>query len=463
MSIAASSLDRVPPAPTPNEAPLGFFAGLRALRRNPITTWTRAHYELPVLYGRSLLGQTAVVNDPAAVRRVFLDNVANYRKDDLQLRILAPGLGRGLLTAEGETWRAQRRALAPLFTPRMVAGFAPAMRDAADALVARWERKRDGQCFDVAPEMGRVTLNVLERTIFSDGLGGDPEAVMEAVTRYFDTIGRIDPLDVFGFPDWIPRISRLRARPALAFFDASVDRLIAQRRAQLAERPGSAPQDLLTHLLNARDPETGRGLPEAEVRANIVTFIGAGHETTANTLTWTLFLLAMAPDWRARVEAEVDAAAQGDWLAAGAIDRLVVTRAVIEEALRLYPPAATLMRAAIASDELAGQRIRAGDIVVVSPWLLHRHKRLWTRPDAFDPTRFLPGAREGIDRYAYLPFGAGPRVCIGMGFALQEAIIVLATMARRFRLDMQAGVVVEPVQRVTLRPKDGLPMILRRR
>lgn len=442
---------------------MGALALLRALRTNPLTTWTRAHYVLPILYGRSVLGQTAVVNHPASVRRVLLDNVGNYRKDDLQLRILAPGLGRGLLTAEGEQWRAQRRALAPLFTPRMIAGFAPPMLAAAEAMVERWERKREGQPFDAAPEMGRVTLDVLERTIFSDGLGGAPEAVMEAVTTYFDTIGRIDLFDIFAFPDWIPRLSRLKAKPALSFFDAAVNRIIAARRSHLAERPDSAPQDLLTMLLNARDPETGLGLPEDEVRANIVTFIGAGHETTANTLTWALFLLAMSPQWRERLEAEADAVLRGDWLAEGGLDRLVETKAVIEEALRLYPPASTLTRAAIAADELNGQRIRPRDLIIISPWLLHRHRTLWEKPDAFDPTRFLPGRREQIDRYAYIPFGAGPRICIGMGFALQEAIIVLATILKRFRLDLQPGAEIEPVQRVTLRPKNGLPVLLRRR
>ena len=463
MTTLAPPADWAPPAPKPQEGPLGALALLRALRTNPLTTWTRAHYELPILQGRSILGPTAVVNEPAAVRRVLLDNVANYRKDDLQLRILAPGLGRGLLTAEGEQWRAQRRALAALFTPRMIAGFAPAMQAAADALVARWEHKRDGQPFDVAPEMGRVTLDVLERTIFSDGLGGAPDEVMEAVTRYFDTIGRIDPADIFGLPDWVPRLSRLRARPALAFFQKSVDRIVAARRAHLAEAPDSAPHDLLSMLLNARDPETGQGLPEDEVRANIVTFIGAGHETTANTLVWTLFLLANSPEWRARLEAEADAVLTGDALAEGGFDRLVETKAVIEEALRLYPPAATLTRAAIGPDELSGRPVRAGDMIIISPWLLHRHRLLWDRPDIFDPTRFLPGKREAIDRYAYIPFGAGPRICIGMGFALQEAAIVLATILRRFRLELRPGERVEPIQRVTLRPKHGLPVVLRRR
>lgn len=463
MTLHAHSDDWLPPAPKPHEGPLGLVAALRALRTNPLTTWTRAHYEVPILYGRSVIGQTAVINAPVAVRRVLLDNAANYRKDDLQLRILAPGLGRGLLTAEGEQWRAQRRALAPLFTPRMIAGFAPAMAAAADSLVERWDRRREGHPFDASHEMARVTLDVLERTIFSGGLGGAPDEVMEAVTRYFDTIGRIDPFDIFAFPDWVPRFSRLRARPALAFFNAAVDRIIAARRALLESRPDGAPQDLLTMLLNARDPETGQGLPEDEVRANIVTFIGAGHETTANTLTWALFLLAMSPHWRERLEAEADAVVAGDWLATGGLDRLVETKAVIEEALRLYPPAATLTRAAIASDELAGQRVRPRDMIIISPWLLHRHKTLWRRPEAFDPTRFLPGRREEIDRFAYIPFGAGPRICIGMGFALQEAMIVLATILKRFRLELQPDAIIEPLQRVTLRPKNGLPVILRRR
>jgi len=445
------------PAPKPREVPLGLVGLLLALRQNPVETWTRAHFEKPILVGRRVLGEMAVVSEPAAIRRVLLDNVTNYRKDDLQRRVLSPGLGDGLLTAEGKQWRVQRRTVAPMFTPRNVLSFAPQMADAARASVQRLQRRRVGQILDVSAEMARVTLEILERTIFTDGLGQGPEHFREAVTRYFDTAGRIDPLDLLGFPDFIPRIGRIRSRPTLRFFRDSVDAIIATRRKNLADPNYQRPHDLLTLLLEAKDPETGVGLDEEELRANIITFIGAGHETTANALTWSLYLLSQSPEWRERLAAEADRELAGGG-AETLADRLVETRAVIEEAMRLYPPAATLTREAVEPDMLAGRRIKKGMRVVVSPFVVHRHRLLWRDPDLFMPERFLGEAREKIDRFAYLPFGAGPRVCVGASFALQEACIVLAHLMQAFRFEHVETHEVRPMQRVTLRPKDGMPM-----
>jgi cytochrome P450 len=215
---------------------------------------------------------------------------------------------------------------------------------------------------------------------------------------------------------------------------------------------------LLTLLLDALDPETGAAMTGAEVRSNILTFISAGHETTANTLTWSLLLLSQSPYWRERVEAEVDReiGAAPERLA----DRLPVTRALIEEAIRLYPPIAAISRVALADDVVMGERIARGSLIVIAPYVLHRHRRLWDETDAFDPDRFLGEARRAIDRFAYLPFGAGPRTCIGQAFALQEATLALATIVNRFSLALPLGHVVRPVLHVTLRPDGGLPMIL---
>jgi cytochrome P450 len=460
LAISMSPLLR-PPAPRPHAKPLGRMGTILQLWRNPLEIWSDVHFEQPILIGESFLGTRAVVNDPAAVKRIFLDNAANYRKDALQLRVLRPGLGTGLLTVEGEGWRAQRRALAPLFSPRQVADFAPAMHRVARIAVQRLGAGRDGRLLDIAEDMALTTLQVLEQTLFSQGLARDPSQFQRAVTSYFDTIGRLDPLDLLGAPAFLPRFGRLRGRAALEFFARAVDDIISARQRLIASG-AAAPTDLLTLLLRALDPETGRGMSLDDVRANIVTFIGAGHETTANALTWSLFLLSQAPDWRERVEAELDAAFDpaGD---ADPGERLPVTRAVLEESLRLYPPAALLSREAIGEDWLAGARIPAGTTVTVAPYLLHRHRRLWKEPDAFNPDRFLGANREAIDRWAYIPFGAGPRVCIGMSFALQEAVIVLAHLLGAFRFELAPGHVVEPMQRVTLRSRHGMRMIVRRR
>ena len=455
--MTAAAFSFRPPAPTPRETPLGLIGMIATLRRNPIEIWTRAHYEEPVLVGSSIMGDRAVVSDPAGVRHVFLDNVANYRKDDLQLRVLKPGLGNGLLTSDGEDWRSQRRSLAPLFTPRQVASFAEAMAESTRAGVERLQRRRPGQRIDMSNEMARLTLEILEHTLFTQGLGRDTSEFQHAVSRYFETVGRLDAFDLLGLPQFLPRFGRMRGRATLEWFAGAVNDIVTVRR-QLIDSGATAPRDILTLLLEAQDPETGRGMREDDLRANIVTFIGAGHETTANALTWTFYLLSQAPDWREQVAAEAQAqldAGPMDTLA----DRMPVTKAVLEESLRLYPPAAFLSRAAIADDEICGRRIRAGTIVTVSPFLLHRHRKLWRDPEVFDPTRFLGANRETIDRFAYIPFGAGPRVCIGMGFALQEAIIVTAHLAKSFRFDLAPDHKVRAIQRITLRPQGGMPMI----
>jgi len=449
-----------PPAPTPRLKSLGPLALLRVLARNPLEAWTKAHFEKPIVMGGLSIGRVALVSDPAAIRRVLMDNSQNYHKDWLQRRVLSAGLSNGLLTAEGQQWRMQRRALAPLFARRTVLSFSVAMIDAAAALVERL-KLRDGQIEDIAVEATRLTLDVLERTMFSDGLGRSPEEIRLAMKHYFEAIGRLDPFDVLGLPNWVPRLSRWKLRPMLRLFESAIDAIVSTRRRRIAEDPDSVPRDILTLLLEARDPETGEGLSEVEVRANILTFIAAGHETTANSITWSLFLLSQSPEWRRRVQAEADRELDGD--VEGLAERLVETRAVIDEANRLYPPIAAISRAALAPDELAGEPIRRGTMVVIAPYVLHRHRALWADPDAFDPNRFLDGARERIDRFAYLPFGVGPRICIGATFALQEAAIVVATVMRHFTLALAPGHAVWPVHRVTVRPSGGLPMIVRRR
>lgn len=450
-----------PPAPTPGEAPLGRLALLMALRANPLTIWRRIHFEESFLGGKGPFGYGVVLADPAFIRHVLVDNVANYRKDDLQRTVLTPGLGEGLLTAEGDLWRRTRRTLAPLFTPRRVAELAQSMAEPVDAFVARLARRRPGRVTDMASEMTRVTFDVLATTLFSNAIAGGAEAFSAALTRYFHTQGQIDPLDVLGAPGFLPRIGRIRARPALQFFEQQVEEIVEGRRALVAQ--GAAPSDLLSALLDARDPETGEGLSESEVGANIVTFIGAGHETTANTLTWALYLLSQDPRIRAEVEREADAVGDDTVAAALAGDRLAMTRAVIEETMRLYPAVPSLTRTAIADDAVPGGPIPKGALVMIPPYVVHRHRKLWAEPDHFMPERFLPGVREKIERFAFLPFGAGPRVCIGMQFAMVEAVLVLARLTRALRFEFAGARPPYPLHRITLRPRDGMPMRLSRR
>jgi len=450
----------IPPAPRPQAHPLGPIALLRTLKRNPLECWATEHFERPVVSGGLPIGHVLLVHEPRSIRRVLLDNAANYRKDHFQRRVLSAGLNDGLLSAEGVQWRIQRKVLAPMFARRQVPEFGPAMAGAADALVKRWASLGDGSTIEVVTEMARLTLDVLERTIFSDGFGSDAEDIRIAMAVYFDTIGKISPLDILGVPDFVPRLGRTRIRRTLNFFESEVDRVISVRRRNIAEHRDCAPNDLLTHLLRAFDCQT-ETFSEAELRSNILTFIAAGHETTANTLSWAMFLLSQSPDWRERVEAEVNR----EMKAGSAVppDHLVATHAVIEETIRLYPPIAAISRVALGEDELGGECVRRGSLIVISPYVLHRHRVLWHRPDMFDPSRFLGNRRSLIDRFAYLPFGVGPRKCIGSAFALQEATLVLAAIVKNFDFALCPDRKVWPILRVTLRPANGLPMLVRKR
>jgi cytochrome P450 len=247
----------------------------------------------------------------------------------------------------------------------------------------------------------------------------------------------------------------------MAYFEGVIDHVIEVRRRRLASSNADAPQDLLTLLLGALDPSTGQPMNLAEVRSNILTFLSAGHETTANTLAWSAFLISQSPLWLSRVREEADRELRGD--PDGMLERLVVTRAVVEETLRLYPPIAALSRVAEQEDYANGVSIKPGTLVVIAPYILHRHRRLWERPDIFDPFRFLEPEKVKIPRFAYLPFGAGPRTCIGSSFALQEAIIVLAKVVHRFDMQLRPDTSVWPIQKITLRPAPGLPMQIRPR
>ena len=276
------------------------------------------------------------------------------------------------------------------------------------------------------------------------------------MVTFFESAGHIDPFDVIGLPDYIPRITRWRVRALLRSVDAALDATIAQRRRGLNARATAAACDMLGIMLAARDPETGRRLSEAELKGNVLTFIFAGQETTSTALTWALYLLSQSPEWAARITAESERAhaARGE----EPIAQLPETRAVLDEAMRLYPPIVGITRTATKEGELAGCAIARGTMVVVAPYVLHRHVRLWDDPDRFDPGRFLDGNGRKIDRYSYLPFGVGPRMCIGAGFALQEATLVLAAIMRNFVLALAPGQSVWPQQRLTLRPRCPLMM-----
>jgi cytochrome P450 len=441
-----------PPVPTPRAKPPGPLQLLAVLRRNVLEVWSEADFEIPIQIRKTIVDRRALVSDPVGIRHVFLENARNYPKNELQLRLLRPAVGAGLLTSNGDNWKRQRRILAPLFSPKQVEAFAAAKERVVAQSAERLMQKPAGAIVDLSEEMGRLTLEILEHTLFGQGLGRDPSEFQHAITRYFDTLGQLDLFDMLGLPSFVPRLNRLRGRTTLGFAERVVNDMISARRRLLASGE-AAPQDMLTLLLQAQGSD-GPSVSASEVRDNIVTFIGAGHETTANALTWTLYTLSQAADWRARVEAEID-----ENVSRGApVTELAITQAVLEESMRLYPPVSMMSRLALQDDTVAGVHIAAGTIVTVAPYVLHRHRTLWRDADLFDPERFLGANRDAIDRYAYLPFGVGPRVCIGMGFAMTEMLLILRHLLSRFRFDLVPGHLVEPQVRLTMRPAHGMKM-----
>ncbi|WP_244490970.1 cytochrome P450 [Paramesorhizobium deserti] len=443
----------IPPAPTPREKPVGRLELIRIIYRNPLELWGEPSYNEPWVEVDWMGMHTIIANDPGLIRHVLVDNAKNYRMAAVRQRILRPILRDGLLTAEGEVWKRSRKAMAPVFTPRHIHGFAEAMLERSEAFAERYETP--GLVTDVARDMTLLTYDILAATLFSGEIAGEPGQFAKEIDNLFETMGRVDPLDLLGAPDWLPRFTQIRGRRSLAFFRKIVADTVAMRKARM-EKGDHVPNDFLTLLLKTEGPE---GLTRAEIEDNIITFIGAGHETTARALGWTLYLLAKAPQEREIVETEIDAfmrkgpVSPHEWL-----ENLPLTRAAFEEAMRLYPPAPSINREAVEDDRYRDLKIEKGSTVLAMPWTIHRHRLHWKDPDAFIPARFHPENRGQIDRFQYLPFGAGPRVCIGASFALQEAVIALAVLLSRYRFDTVSQTKPWPVQKLTTQPQGGLPM-----
>jgi cytochrome P450 len=424
---------------------------------NSLAAWTEEAYREEFLTRHLLFRRVFVANSPEAARHVLLDRAENYVKSRIARQLLKP-LGQGLLTSEGALWRRQRRTLAPAFHPKRLEAFTAAMVQAAADMLAGWDALPAGSVVDAAEAMAGLTLDIITRTMFSSDIRERAAEVRASLVHYQRVGGRPSLADLLGLPGWVPRVSARRVRAATAALDDIIFGIIERRR-----REAGPADDLLGLLLATHDEESGEGMSDAQLRDEIATIFTAGHETTANALTWTWYLLALHPQVEARLLAELAAVLGGRLAADADIPRLRYTRMVLEESLRLYPPAHTLSREAIEDDEILGHRIPAGSAVLISPWLLHRHEMLWERPEIFDPERFTPERASARPRYAYLPFGGGPRICIGAGFAMQEATIILATVAQHYRLRLVPGQRVEPLGLITLRPKGGLLMALERR
>jgi len=444
------------PAPVPRRGRMPLFRFFRTLRDNMIATYGEEAYERDIIE-RKMFGRSRfLVNEPAAIKHVLLDNAANYQKTEITRRILEPGLGRGLITSEGETWRAHRRTMSPAFDHRSIVSYAPIMTGAAQELLANWGKLRAGADIDVATAMMEVTLNIISRTMFSSD-SDHIVAIMERGAGRYQAQMRPNMMDFLGWPAWLAGLGRIRvAGRTLGEFDTEIDRLIKLR----SHNPESGPKDLLARLIAARDEQTGGGMTAQEVRDHVITIFMAGHETTAMAMTWTWYLLSQHPAEEAKLHAELTAVLGGRVPNSEDLSKLTYTKMVIEESMRLYPPVHTIAREALADDTLAGRHVPKGSAVLIAPWVLHRHRQLWHNPGRFDPERFSPEQSAARARFSYLPFGGGRRICIGAAFATTEATLLLATVAQRYRLRLVPGHPVEPQGLITLRARHGMKMVL---
>lgn len=402
-----------------------------------------------------------LVSDPALVRHVLLDNIDNYDKRTPAFDALRVVVGNGLITSGGAFWKRQRRISQPAFHGESVRHFAPVITRLAAETADEWERAAAAcETVDACTDMMRVTLRIVAETLFGDDLAGDAADI----NRVFPVIlaclaARIaSPIRP---PVWLPTANNRRLRPALASLNAIVERLIATKRRRLAA--GGAIQDghrdLLTILMLARDAETGEAMSDAQLRDEVMTFMIAGHETTADALSWLWYLLDRHPEEQERLRDELRAATGGRPPTVDDLPQLPRMKAVIQETLRLYPPLWMFDRRALGPDDLAGTKVSKGDIVIFCPYAIHRLPELWPDPEAFRPERFEAGREEQKNKFAYLPFSAGPRTCIGNSFAILESQIIMGTLLARFWARLADPAPITPKPRVTLRP--SRPVVLR--
>jgi cytochrome P450 len=441
----------------PGPRGLPVLGSLLDIRRDPTGVFLRAALRYgDVAYFTVGPRQGYLITNPADVRHVLQDNARNYQKSPLYQK-LRMHLGNGLLTSEGEFWLRQRRIAQPAFHRQRVAGLADVMATAARESAATWQTLAErGDAVDVDEEMMRLTRTVVVRALLGSDLGPYTDRIDEAWTILNEYIG--EDFWSLGLTDWLPTPRRRRFHAARRLLREAVDYVIAERRRQAVESP-----DLLSMLLAARDDDTGEGMTDEQLRVEVTTFLLAGQETTSLALTWIWYLLSQHPSSLARLEAELDTVLDGRPPEYADLANLPYTRMVIDEALRLYPPAWGFSRQALGDDELGGYPLPRGWIAFVIPWVLHRLPSLWEEPEAFDPDRFSPEHSAERPKFAYVPFGAGPRQCIGNQFALMEAQLIVATLAQRFRLRLVAGHRVEPWPLITLRPRYGMPMFIERR
>lgn len=445
----------IPPHAAPLTGKENIIKSAWKFMRNPLEGFGPLSYKQPIVSLKTARLKIHVISDPECMNEVLIKNVAAFRKAPLNQRILRPATKEGLLSVHDEQWRRQRRGVAPIFQHRHMADLAPIITEVLGDFKTKLD-KGDGH-IELNAAMADLTFDVLAKSLLGDPQGLDLDRLKVATRKVVTSAGTLRPDDLITLPERMPRLMGPGGYRAIRLLRKAADNLLASRD---PEHPGD---DLVGLLISARDPKTGQGLSPREQTDNLIGFFIAGHETTALTLTWALYLVGKHAETEQRIVNEVRAVVGDGDVTYDHIDKLPFTRAVLDETMRLFPPAPLLARQAISETVVGGREIGIGDLMVLGTYIMHRTDRLWDEPLVFDPDRFLnsPGLNRGKDKF--MPFGAGPRVCVGAAFAVMEAMMALATLVRDYEINPDENCYPRPLMTVTLRPQGGVPAKVKRR
>ncbi len=449
----------LPPKPAPRPDKVSLWRYFRLFRADILSAQPARLYRAWMAEFRTPFFRSFLCNDPALVARVLKERPMDFPKSDRVREGLAPLLRDSVFLTNGETWLRQRRIIDPAFEGGRLRDTFPAMWDAGQACVARLRAKIGPEPIEIESETSHAAADVIFRTLFSIPI---EDATASAVFHEFRTHQNASPVVNLGallpLPRWFPRFHSRATKRTAARIRTLIEQLTAARAAEIAA--GTAPDDLATKIMTTPDPVTGARFGTAEMVDQVAIFFLAGHETSASALAWSLYLLAQNPDWQDRVAAEADAVIGEEIPYFSILNRLKLSRAVFREALRLYPPVPMFVREARCPETFRERPVPRGAQVVISPWHLHRHERIWDNPDGFDPARWDSENGKEAQRCAYIPFSTGPRVCPGAGFAMAEGPLLLSLLIRAFRFETVAGAVPVPVAHLTVRGKDGIRLRL---
>ncbi len=430
-------------------------ANLRNFLENlPPTAYREGFSALPGLW--PLVPKSIFLTDPECIEEMLVARAEFFSRDTMTVRSLSAPVSReSLFFAEDANWKWQRRAVAPAFRHDNLLAMVPTFSRCASAQAATWRNSPDTAPIDAIDAMSRTTFAVIQRTALGEAASVDREKFLKQLRLALASVPWRRTIALFNLPDWTPHPGYFKAHAATAYLYDETMKAVAARRAT-----GSNQRDILGLLMSARDPEAGRAMSDSELSANLYFFLIAGHETSAVALGWSLWLLAKDQASQDRLREEVAQTAGGREIGLGEVEQLAFTRQVIQESMRLFPPAAMIGRQPREDTTLGPYRVSKRELIYVAIWCLHRHEKLWEEPNAFDPDRFAPEKVKTRHRCAYLPFGAGPRICIGMGFAMLEMTAILASLIRDFRFKTAPGHRMELDMSFTTRPKGGLPLLI---